>query len=180
MKQWKTLKKETILDHGKYLKVEEHTIKLPDGKIIEKWPWVISNDFVLVMPVTDKKTVFCFQQTKYAIKGTTLAPVAGMIDPGENPLSAAKREMEEEIGYKSYEWINLGSYIQCGNKGAGTGHLFIAKDIKKVSKKKSDDLEEQKLIELSIDELKTALLKKKFKVGSWSHLFSLGILYLNY
>jgi len=179
MKQWKTLKKETILNHGKYLRVEEHTIKLPDGKIIEKWPWIISNDFVLVMPVTNKMTVFCFKQTKYAIKGTTLAPVAGMIDPGENPLSAAKREMEEEIGYKSDNWINLGSYIQCGNKGAGTGHLFIAKNIQKISKKKSDDLEEQKLIELNMNELKTELLKKKFKVGSWSLLFSLGLLYLN-
>ena len=178
MKQWKTLKRKLILDHSKFLKVEEHTIMLPNGKIIEHWPWIISNDYVLVLPVTDKNTVLCFKQTKYAVKGTTLAPIAGMIEKNENPLSGAKRELQEEIGYKSGNWVKLGSFIQCGNKKAATGHLFIAFNVKKTEKKTSDDLEEQILKEFTLPQLKKEIFKGSFKITSWSLLMSMGLLYL--
>ena len=39
MQPWKTLSRKTILDYSKFLRVEEHAIELPDGKVIEKWPW---------------------------------------------------------------------------------------------------------------------------------------------
>ena len=69
MRQWKTIKKKTILDFNKFLRVEQHTIELPDGKIINDWPWIVSPDYVLILPVTNRKTVLLFQQTKYAVDG---------------------------------------------------------------------------------------------------------------
>jgi len=86
MRPWKTLKKETILDFNKFLKVEQHTIELPDGKIIEHWPWVVSPDYALVLPVTEQGTILLFHQVKYAVEGTSYAPVGGHIEPGENSL----------------------------------------------------------------------------------------------
>ena len=100
MRPWETLKKETILDHSKFLKVEQHTIELPDGKIIRDWPWVVSLDYVLVLPVTNRNTLFLFYQTKYAVQKTSLAPIGGYLEPGEDALTAAKRELREEMGVK--------------------------------------------------------------------------------
>ena len=71
MHPWKTLKKTTILDFNKFLRVEQHTIELPDGKVIDDWPWIISPDYILVLPVTREKNILLFHQTKYAVEGTS-------------------------------------------------------------------------------------------------------------
>jgi hypothetical protein len=41
LRPWKTLSKKTILDHGRFLRVEEHQVELPDGQVIQDWAWVI-------------------------------------------------------------------------------------------------------------------------------------------
>ena len=54
MKPWKTLSREQILDQSPYLQVERHTVQLPDGRIIQDWPWVITPDFTNTVAVTVK------------------------------------------------------------------------------------------------------------------------------
>ncbi len=178
MRQWKTLKKETILDHSKFLKVEQHTIELPNGKVVDRWPWIISPDYALILPVTERKTILLFHQVKYAVNGTTLAPVGGYIEPGEDPLTAAKRELREEMGYEAEQWISLGSYPNNGNHGNGSGHLFIAMNAYKTCEQVIDDLEEMEKIELSIEEVETKLLQGEVKVMGWVAMIAMGILYL--
>jgi ADP-ribose pyrophosphatase len=178
MRQWKTLKKETILDHSKFLKVEKHTIELPDGKIIHDWPWVVSPDYVLVLPLTDRKTLLLFRQTKYAVEKTSLAPIGGYLEPGEDALAAAKRELREEMGCKASEWIPLGSYPNNGNHGGGKGYLFLAINVHKVGKLIHDDLEEMELVELTIEEVEQKLLQGEVKVMGWVAMIAMGLLYL--
>jgi len=60
MRQWKTIKKSTILDFNKFLRVEQHTIELPDGKIIDDWPWIVSPDYVLVLPPLPSRRKFYY------------------------------------------------------------------------------------------------------------------------
>ncbi len=36
MESWKTIKREQVLDLSPFLKVEQHTVVLPDGQVIEK------------------------------------------------------------------------------------------------------------------------------------------------
>ncbi|MDP6038076.1 MAG: NUDIX hydrolase, partial [Candidatus Latescibacteria bacterium] len=78
LRPWKTLSKKTILDHSKYLAVESHSIELPDGEIIQDWPLVIAPDAAVVLAITTDQKFLCFRQTKYAIQGTSLAPVGGL------------------------------------------------------------------------------------------------------
>lgn len=178
MHTWKTLQKTLLLDCGKFLQIEKHKIELPDGRVIDDWAWVNSPDFVLVLPVTNQKTCLMFNQVKYAIEGTSIAPVGGYIEPAEEPLIAAKRELQEELGYTTEKWISLGSYVLNGNNGGGKGHFFIALDIKKMGGKTSDDLEEMETVELSFDELENKLLQGEVKVQGWVGLVSMALLYL--
>src|SRR5512139_728419 len=104
MQSWKTLSRRVILEHSKYLVVEEHAVELPDGRVIEDWPWLITPDFVNVVAVTEGGQFLCFRQTKYGIEGDSLAPVGGYLEPGEDPLVAAQRELLEETGYQAAEW----------------------------------------------------------------------------
>jgi 8-oxo-dGTP pyrophosphatase MutT (NUDIX family) len=179
LKVWKTVSRETILKHNKFLSVENHVVRLPDGKIIPDWAWVVIPDSSIVLAVTKENKFLCFRQTKYAIHGTSLAPVGGMLEPNEMPLDAAKRELLEEIGYEASEWVNLGSYILDPNRGIGTIHLFLALNAQKVAEPNSDDLEEQELLSLTQSEMETALKAGEFKVLAWSTVVAMSLSYLN-
>lgn len=175
MKPWKTISRTTILDHSKWLKVEDHTIELPDGTILDKWCWIISPDYVNVVVENTDGNFLCFRQTKYAADGITLAPVGGYLEPNEDPLECAKRELREEMGCEAAEWISLGRFPCDGNHGNGFANLFLARGAEKAGEIINDDLEEQEIVILSRHELQSALLNGKFKVLSWSTAVALSL-----
>ncbi len=179
LRVWETVSKKTILRHSKFLTVESHTVKLPDGQIILDWAWLIIPSAVIVLPVTPDHKFLCFRQTKYAVDGTVLAPVGGMLEPGETPLEAAKRELLEEMGCEASEWINLGGHILDPNRGTATMHLFLALDTKQVAQPNSDDLEDQELLFLSRKELESALWTGEFKILAWSAVVAMSLQYLD-
>lgn len=179
MEPWKTLARELALDLGRFLKVENHTVGLPDGRVIENWPWVIVPDYVNVLPVQADGTFLCFRQVKYAVEGVSLAPVGGMLEPGEAPLEAAQRELREEMGCAAAEFIFLGQYAQDANRGAGKGYLYLALGCEPVGSPGSDDLEEQEIIALTKDALRSAFLAGEFKVMGWATTIGLALAYLD-
>jgi ADP-ribose pyrophosphatase len=175
MDSWKTLARETVLDRGKFLRVEDHTVQLPDGRIIEQWPWIITPDFINVVAVTEAGEFLCFHQVKYAIEGEALAPVGGYLEPGEEPLAAAQRELLEETGYEASEWIDLGHYRVDTNRGAGTAYFFLALHAQHVTDRNADDLEEQRLLHLTRTELEAALDAGQFKGLPWMAAVALAL-----
>ena len=174
---FKTLSKTTLLDMGRYLVVENHVIQVPDGRVIPGWAWVITPDYVNIVARTTQGQFIIFHQTKYST-GETLAIVGGYLEPGEDPLAAAQRELQEETGYTAQEWINLGAYPVDGNRGCGTAHLFLALNAVFTSRTPSDDLEEQELLLLSEAELRQALLAGDFKLLPWVAILGLVFQYL--
>lgn len=178
MPSWNTLSRRVILEHSKYLTVEDRTVQLPDGRVIEHWPWIITPDFVNVLAYTAEKRFLCFRQEKYAIDGLSLAPVGGYIEPGEEPLLAAQRELREEMGCVAREWVHLGSYKAGANRGIAMGHLYLALGAQKVTEPSSDDLEPQELVSLTPREAEDALLAGEFKLVPWSANVALALLTL--
>ncbi len=178
MQSWRTLHRKTILERGKFLRVEEHAVALPDGTVIPDWPWLVTPDYVNVVAVTREGMFLCFRQTKYAVDGATLAVVGGYLEPGEDPLAAAQRELLEETGHQASQWTGLGVYAVDGNRGAGRAHLFLAQDAHPVAPIQADDLEEQELLFLSLPEMQTAVLQGKFQVLPWTAAVALALLHL--
>lgn len=176
MQPWKTLTRQTILNHSKWLVVENHTVQLPDGRVIPDWCWVIMPDYVNVAAVTEDGRYICFRQMKYTLKDLSLATVGGYLEPGEEPLSAAQRELREETGYTASEWISLGAYQVHGNHGSETAHLFLARGARQVTTPISDDLEEQELLLLSREEVEAALRAGEFKVLAWAAIMALVLI----
>jgi len=119
-----------------------------------------------------------FRQIKYSVEGTSLAPVGGYLNPGEDPLDAAKRELLEETGYEAAEWTPLGSYAVDGNRGAGTANLYLAQKARCVAEIDSDDVEEQELLLLTRSELEAALDAREFKVLAWAANIALALRHL--
>lgn len=178
MKTWKTLSRTTLLEHSKWLTVEDHTIELPDGKILDRWCWIISPDYVNVVVQDEDDNFVCFRQTKYAVNGISLAPVGGYLEPSEDPLSCAKRELREELGYEAAEWVMLGRFPCDGNHGNGWANLFLARRAFRVGDPIADDLEEQQIVVLSRNEMMQALMNGEFKVLSWSTAVALSLFHV--
>lgn len=179
LRVWETLSRKTILIQSKFLTVESHTVRLPNGQIIPDWAWLVIPSAAIVLALTTDHKFLCFRQTKYAVEGTALAPVGGMLEPNELPLDAAKRELLEEMGYEAPAWINLGSHILDPNRGIATIHLFLALNAKQVAKPNSDDLEDQELLLLSRSEIENALRAGEFKILAWSAVVAMSLNYLN-
>ncbi|MGD1993462.1 MAG: NUDIX hydrolase [Anaerolineae bacterium] len=177
MEEWQTLARRTLLEHSEYLTVEEHTVALPDGRVIPNWPWLITPDFAIVLAVTRPGAFLCLRQTKYGV-GQTLAPVGGYIEPGEDPLETAQRELLEETGHTAEDWTELGEYQVDGNRGAGRAYLYLAQGARWVVEPDADDLEEQRLVYLDRAELEAALDAGEFKVLAWATAVALALRHL--
>lgn len=178
LRPWETVFRETVLEPNKFLTVENHVVRLPDGQIIPDWTWLIIPSAVIVLAMTPDGNFLCFRQIKYAVQGATLAPVGGMLEPDEDPLCAAKRELLEETGYASSEWVNFGGFILDPNRGIATIHLFLAVNAWKEAEPVKDDLEDQVMLFLTRDELEAAYQNGEFKILSWAAVVAMTLMYL--
>ena len=167
MKQWQTLDRTLVQRHNSFLSIEKHVVKLPDGRIIDDWPWVITPDYVNILARSREGYFLFFRQVKYAIEGTSLAPVGGYIDPGENPWTAAKRELLEETGYRAPQWCAAGKFLVDANRGCGQAFFFAADNAVRQQDPDADDLEEQTLLSLSQTEVQAAIQDRSIRILPW-------------
>lgn len=92
----KKLTSKQIFD-GKVVKLFVDTVELPDGK--EAIREIVRHPgAVCVIPVTPEGEVIMVKQYRYAFEQIMLEIPAGKLEPGEDPLEAVKRELEEESG----------------------------------------------------------------------------------
>lgn len=81
------------------------TQTLYDGKIVRleilggKYEVVRHADAVAVLALNDAGEILCVQQQRVAVGAMTLEVPAGLIDDGEDPEQAARREFQEEAGF---------------------------------------------------------------------------------
>ena len=92
----KKLTSKQIFD-GKVVKLFVDTVELPDGR--EAIREIVRHPgAVCVIPVTNDGEVIMVKQYRYAFEQIMLEIPAGKLEPGEDPLEAVKRELEEESG----------------------------------------------------------------------------------
>jgi ADP-ribose pyrophosphatase len=92
-----------IAYEGHFLKVQRDTVRLPDGKT-SKREYIRHPGAVVILPVFDDGSILLERQFRYPLHDVFIEYPAGKIDPNEDPLECAKRELQEETGYTAREW----------------------------------------------------------------------------
>lgn len=100
---------ENIFD-GVVLHVRKDRVELPNGNVGIR-EYIHHNGAVCVIPITDKGEVILERQYRYPIGRVVTEIPAGKLEIGEDRLEAAKRELEEETGYKAGKMEFIGEFL---------------------------------------------------------------------
>ena len=105
----------------------------PAGEPVLKRLVLESVDWINVVALTPDGLSIMVDQYRFGIGERTLETPGGMVDPGETPLAAAKRELLEETGYGGGEWSSLGAVQPNPAIHPHLCHHFLAQGVAKIS-----------------------------------------------
>jgi ADP-ribose pyrophosphatase len=95
LKPWKTKTRRIVLDEPPWLTVEQHTVELPDGRLLPNWQWIITPDYINVVAVTEEGLFLCFRQVKYGIVGT--ARIVGGLSRRRSSSGRARELLRDRV-----------------------------------------------------------------------------------
>jgi len=146
---------ETTLDsrtayHGVLLDVVADRVRLPDGSESVR-EYIHHPGACMVIAFVDERTILMERQFRYPLRRHFIELPAGKIDPGEDPLHTAQRELKEECGYAAAEWRHLATLHPCIGYADEHIELYLARGLTHVGHA-LDDGEFLEVFPLTIDE----------------------------
>ena len=106
------------------------TIYTPDGNTA-KWDYIEHSGAAAVVPVLEDGRILLVRQYRNALDRETLEIPAGGINKGEESITAATRELEEETGYKSDNLEHLISIVTAVAFCDEVVEIYVAKNLTK-------------------------------------------------
>lgn len=115
---------------GRIVKVDLDTVRAPDGSEMQL-EMVRHRGASAIVPLLSEPdatdpSVLLIKQYRYATNGTIWEIPAGVLDPGEEPIDCARRELLEEVGAKAESIEHLTSIYTTPGFTDEQIHIFLA------------------------------------------------------
>jgi 8-oxo-dGTP pyrophosphatase MutT (NUDIX family) len=122
---WQTRTSRLVYDNGR-LRLREDRVVQPDGEpgmyTYVELPWPV----VAIVPITEDDQVYLVRQWRYPWSRNSWEIPAGHCEADEDPLTAAQRELAEEVGVQAATWESLGVGYASATINARF-HLYLAR-----------------------------------------------------
>ena len=139
--KWKTLSQRYLIEKP-WLTARVDKVELPTGAVIDEYYVLEYPDWVNTIAITKEGKFVFVRQYRYALGKTVNELCAGVIEKGEEPMAAARRELMEETGFgggNCQEWMTISA-----NPSTHTNltHCFLATDVELLSEQHLDEGED--------------------------------------
>jgi ADP-ribose pyrophosphatase len=155
---WRVVEQREVYRQSPRLVVSVQRIALPDGREVDGYLRLTIPSYVTILALTETGRILAERQYKHGPGRPTLTLPAGMIEAGEAPDAAARRELLEETGYTTDDWAEIAIHTALGNMAGPSQHLFVARGCHRIAAPNSGDLEAMEIVALSPADLLAAVL----------------------
>jgi ADP-ribose pyrophosphatase len=136
---------------GKILDLEVDRVRMPNGNEAVR-EVVRHRGAVVVLPLHEDSKIEFVRQFRYPMGEVLLELPAGKLDPGEDPLVCASRELAEETGWKPVEIHDLGWFYTTPGFTDEVLHAFIATPLEPAPEVDQDPDEAIEVVTMSVNE----------------------------
>ena len=130
-------------------------------------------DWVNIIAVTEDEKIILIRQFRHGCACVTTEIPGGTVDPGEAPLTAAKRELSEETGYEGGQWEQLGVVEPNPAFLTNNTYTFLATGVRHVRAQHTDEHEQIDVFERSWPEVLAMLgdgtIRHALVVAAFAH-----------
>lgn len=160
-KKWTILKSEYLIRRP-WLTARRDHVRFPDGRENPECYVLEYPDWVNVIAITKDGHFVMERQYRHALGRTSFELPCGVMENGEEPLEAIKRELLEETGYGGGEWRHLMDISANSSTMNNMTHCFLATGVEKISEPHLDDTEELEVYLLSREKVWELLKTNQF------------------
>ncbi|ECB9581141.1 NUDIX hydrolase [Listeria monocytogenes] len=136
----KTLHTEKIFS-GNIIELQVDDVELPNGekgkREIVKHPGAVA-----IIPFSADGRMYLVEQFRKPLEKNIIEIPAGKMEPGEDPLVTAKRELEEETGFQSDDLTYLTSFYTSPGFANELLYIYVARDLRKMEHPLAQDADE--------------------------------------
>jgi ADP-ribose pyrophosphatase len=112
---------------------------------------------VAILAIDQSDRVYLTKQFRYAVDKESIEVVCGGVEPGTDPLTAAKSELEQEVGIRASDWRHLGTIEMDTAVVHCPMHLYVASGLTEVGSKQ-EPTEKIEHFTAALDEALTMVL----------------------
>jgi ADP-ribose pyrophosphatase len=157
---WKKLSS-TYIHRGPWATLRSDRCEMPDGHIVEDYYVLEYSNWVNAVAITEDNKVLMVKQYRHAAEIVSLEIPGGVIDDGETPEQALRRELLEETGYQFDDFELLCTIYANPSTANNHTYCYLARGGKKVQEQHLDDQEEIVVETFTIPEVKKLLAENK-------------------
>lgn len=117
-----------LMMKGIIVNVYHDKAELCDGRIVGR-EVVEHPGGVTILPVDEEGNCYMVQQYRYPMQKLMLEAPAGKLEPGEDPMECAVRELSEETGFTADELIYLGAHASSPGYSTEVLHIYLARGL---------------------------------------------------
>ena len=150
---WTRLGSERLIETP-YFSLRSDRLRLPDGGIKDPYYVIERPDAAIIFPLTASNEVVLVRQYRPPLEGMELGLPAGLVEAGEKPEAAARRELSEETGYAGGAWEPLGSVASSPSLKDNRAFLFLARGVEETSAPDPDEHELVETVRVPVEELR--------------------------